>query len=288
MNLFWSHTVWYLLLGIASLAQLIYTLYHSENRRQTFAFYFSLVALPLYFETVVMIFLNAYVYDPDIIRDPKLNPFNDALAGNLFSQFGVASSAVLLIIRRKPFYWYAIVAFIYSMVEVLFVHLDIYRHHWWKTWMTFIGLLLYFAISKWLHVQFIRGVRPLYFKGYILLGMFPICTIPCIWGILDLSGSMRCSTTLIPHHPRLSQYGLNFIFTSVAFPITIWGYYQRHWAWRIVSVAAIGALIYAGYISHLMVFREGSLVPIGILMIIWMYGSVWFLDMLYRGRPQEQ
>ncbi|MBO7746917.1 hypothetical protein I8J29_22110 [Paenibacillus sp. MWE-103] len=288
MNAFWSHTVWYLLLGLATLIQVVYALYRSENRFRTFAFYLSLVGLPLYFETFIMIFLHAYVYCPRIIQNPKLDPFNDSLAGNLFSQFGVASSALLLIIRRKPFYWHAVVALVYAMVEVLFVHLDIYRHHWWRTWMTFLALLVFFAISKWMHAHLVKGVRSLYFKGYLILGMFPICTILLLWGVLDLSGYMRFTTSLFPNHPRISRYGLYQIFTMASYSLVLWGYFRRRRVWRIATVTSLGTLIYMGYRSHLLVFREGYVVPVGILMIVWMHFAVCCLDALYGRRQQER
>lgn len=287
MNSFWSHTFWYLLLGVATLIQVIYTLYHSENRFRTFAFYLSLVGFPLYFETFIMIFLNAYEYSPKIIQNPKLDPFNDVLAGNLFSQFGVASSSLLLTVRRKPFYWYVVISFIYSMVEVLFVFLDIYRHYWWRTWMTFIALLLFFAISKWMYSHLVRGVRSSYFKIYMILGMFPICTILFLWGVLDLFGYMQFTTTLFPSQPRISRYGLYQVFTLVSYLLVIWGFFRKHWIWRIVSITLVGTLIYFGYRGHLLIFREGYFVPIGISMIFWMYFSVWFLDTLYGRRQQK-
>ncbi|RTE11429.1 hypothetical protein [Paenibacillus whitsoniae] len=287
MNLFWSHTLWYLILGLATLTQVIYTLYHSKDRLRTFAFYLSLVGLPLYFETFILIFLDAYAYFPKIIQNPKIDPYNDVLAGNLFSQFGVASSALLLAVRRKPFYWNVIVSFIYAMVEVLFEFLGIYRHHWWKTWMTFIALFLFFVISKWMYAHLTRGVGSIYFYGYLILGMFPICTILFFWGVLDLFGYMRFTTTLFPDHPRISRYGLYLTFTLVNYILVLWGYFQKHWIWKIVTLVSVGTLIYLGYRGHLLLFWEGAFVPIGIIVIFWMYFSVWILDTLYRGRQQE-
>ena len=284
MSLFWSHTVWYLLLGLATVTQVVYALYHSENRLRTFAFYLTLAGMPLYFETIILIFLDAYTYYPLIIRNPELDPFNDVLAGNLFSQFGVASSALLLAVRRKPLYWHFIVAVIYSMVEVFFEYLGIYHHHWWRTWMTFVALILFFAIAKWMYAHLVRGVRPLYLAGYILMGMFPLCTILLMWGVLDLFGYMRFTTTLFSHQPRLSRYGLYLAFTMVSYVLVIWGYFRKKRFWRIVTIGAVAALIYLGYRSHLMVFREGYAVPIGILLIAWILFSVWALGKLYGER----
>lgn len=229
MDLFWSHTIWYLLLGVVSIIQIIYTLYHSENRFRTFAFYLTLAGLPLIFETIILVFFDAYVYYPKLIRDSNLDPFNDVLAGNLFSQFSVASSALLLTVLQKPFLWNLVVSFLYCLVEELFIALDIYRHHWWKTWMTFIGLLLFFTISKWIYKHLLKGLRPIYYYyGYINLGMFPISTIIILWGLLDLFGLMRFTENLFAN-PKISRYGLYVIFFSICYPLTIWGYIRKQW-----------------------------------------------------------
>ncbi|KWX72113.1 hypothetical protein AMQ84_25845 [Paenibacillus riograndensis] len=285
MNLFWSHTIWYLLLGLAIVIQVIYTLYHSENRMRTFAFYLSIVGLPLYFETFILIFFDAYTYSPEIIRSPNLDPFNDVLTGNLFSQFGVASSALLLTIRRKSFHWGVIVAFLYCMLEEFFKALDIYQQHWWKTWMTFIGLLLLFTISKWLYAHIVRGVRPIYYYGYIVLAMFPVSTILFQWGVLDLLGLMRF-TEALSSNPQISRFGIWITFVSISYPIIVWGYFQQHLKRKIAAVTLVGAIIYFGYKSHLIIFRAGLFVPISILLLLWMCLSVWMINILYSGRPK--
>ncbi len=287
MYLFWSHTIWYLLLGVISLIQVIYTLYYSENRSRTLAFYLTLVGIPLYFETMVLIFFDAYVYYPKIIRNTNLDPFNDVLTGNLFSQFGVASSALLLTVLQKPFYWHVVVSFLYCLLEEFFKALDIYRQHWWKTWMTFIGLLLLFKISKWMYTHLVRGLRPIYYYyGYINLGMFPICTILFLWGILDLFSLMRFSAILYSN-PKISRYGLYLIFLTMCYPLMIWGYFRQQWVWKIVALTLVTVIIYLGYIYHLLIFREGWFGPISIFMILWMYMSVWALDILYVGRGKK-
>ncbi|SDY55738.1 hypothetical protein SAMN05421736_102261 [Evansella caseinilytica] len=281
MNFFWSHTMWYLLLILISIIQIIYTLFHSTNRCRTFAFYLTLVGLPLYFETVILIFFDSYVYYPKIIQNPNLDPFNDVLTGNLFSQFSVSASALLLAVKSKPFYWHVVVASLYCAVEELFKALDIYHQHWWETWMTFIGLLLFFTIAKWMYTSLVRGIRPLYYYFYINLGMFPICTIFLLWGVLDLSGLMRFSETLFSN-PKISRYGLYLIFISICYPIMIWGYIQQKWIRKIMSIALVVVFIYAGYKWHLLIFQRGWYGKVSILMIIWMYISVWVIDTLYR------
>lgn len=286
MHIFWSHTIWYLLLSVVSIFQIIYTIYHSETPLRTLAFYFTIVGLPLYFETLVLIFLDAYVYYPKIIRHSNLDSFNDVLTGNLFSQFSVASSALLLTVHQKPFYWHVVVALLYYVLEECFKALDIYRQHWWKTWMTFIGLLLFFTITKWMYTRLVRGLRSISYYGYIHLGMFPTCTILLLWCVLDLSGLMRFSETLFSN-PKISRYGLYIIFTTLCYPLLIWGYFQQQGLRKIVAPSLVGVMIYLGYNFHLLLFREGWFGPICTLMILWMYISVWILDTLYVGQDKE-
>ncbi|MBP1972369.1 hypothetical protein J2Z47_000574 [Cohnella thailandensis] len=281
MSHFWFNTIWYLLLGVTTVIQVVYTLYLSENRCRTFAFYLTLVGLPLYFETFILIFLDAYVYYPMIIRSPSLDPFNDVLVGNLFSQTAVAASALLLAVRQKPFSWNVVAAFLYCVVEEFFKALGIYSQHWWKTWMTFIGLLLMFVITKWMYSRLVQGLRTIYCYGYIIFGMFPVCTVLFLWGVLDLSGLMRFKATLLSN-PKISRYGLYLVFFTISYPIMVWGYFRQHWIWKAAVFTVVGAIIYLGYVCHLLIFREGWFIPISILMILWIYVSVWILDSLYR------
>jgi hypothetical protein len=232
-------------------------------------------------------FFDAYAYSPKIINNPKLDPFNDEIAGNMFSQFGVSSSALFLAVRGKPFYWDVVVAFLYSMLEELFIFLDIYRQHWWKTWMTFVGLLIFFTISKWMYAHLVRGVGRRFYYVYIILGMFPICTVCLLWGVLDLFGYMRTTTTLYSD-PHISRYGIWAIFFTFSYPLLVWGYFQKNRIWRITTLALVAIIIFIGYQCHLFIFWEGTFVPISLLMIFWMYFSIWFLNKLYGGQRRSK
>lgn len=286
MNLFWSNTIWYLLLGVITIGQIIYTLYHSENRSRSFAFYLTIVGPPLFLETMVLIFFDAYVYYPMIILNTNVDPFNDVLVGNLFSQFGVASSALLIAVLRKPFYWNVVVAFLYCVVEELFKMINIYQQYWWKTWMTFIGLVIFFTLTKWMYANLVKGLRPIFYYSYIKLGMFSICTILLLWGILDLSGLMRFTDALFSN-PKLSRYGLYVIFFSICYPIMIWAYVQQQWIRKFAASALVGAIIYTGYKYELLIFREGWFWQTSIFMILWTYIAVWGLDTLYGKKAKQ-
>ena len=80
MNCFWTNTIWYVLLGILTLVELVFIIVKTENRRLAFAFYLTISGLVLYFEMAILIFLKAYTYYPKILKHPPI-PYHDVLAG---------------------------------------------------------------------------------------------------------------------------------------------------------------------------------------------------------------
>ena len=72
MNYFWTNTIWYVLLGVLTLIELIFVMVIVENRKLTIAFYLTLLGIVLNFETTIFIFLDAYAYYPMIIKNPPM------------------------------------------------------------------------------------------------------------------------------------------------------------------------------------------------------------------------
>ena len=103
MNYFWTNTIWYILLGISTLFELIYVLVKAKKRRLAFAFYLTILGIVLIFETIILIFFSAYYYYPMRLQDSHFL-FDRILAGNLFSQFSVSAIALLVTIMNFDFH----------------------------------------------------------------------------------------------------------------------------------------------------------------------------------------
>jgi len=67
---FWTNTIWYVLLGILTLFELIFVMVKAERRKLTFAFYLTILGITLNFETIILIFMKAYAYYPMILKNP--------------------------------------------------------------------------------------------------------------------------------------------------------------------------------------------------------------------------
>lgn len=180
-SMFWTNTIWYVLLAIAAVIQLTAGLIAAKMKKLTFAFFLTIMGITLNLETTILIFLKAYTYYPMVIRNSP-NPFNDVLAGNLFSQFAVSSSTLIAVILNLKFCWYLVIAIVYGAIETLFLALGIYSHNWYRTWMTMLMFPFAIAFSKYLYRKILEGVRPVFYYLYIFLGLFSLYVVTILWG----------------------------------------------------------------------------------------------------------
>ncbi|MBO7748766.1 hypothetical protein I8J29_31810 [Paenibacillus sp. MWE-103] len=154
-----DHSVWYIGLIVISVALLLYTYFKSGNKRSVLL-YFGMSGLGYGIEYVIFILFGSYSYEPRLIRD---KPYYDELAGAIVSNAMILPAiAVAIAVFRKG--WMPILAAIAAMsaVEWFFVRIGIYKHYWWRTWYTSIGLVFYFWAAK---LWFARIMRPQ--RGFI-------------------------------------------------------------------------------------------------------------------------
>jgi hypothetical protein len=143
---FWTNTIWYVLLGISSAIAIILIIRKPDNRKFNIAFTFIVLGSVYSIESVLLgLYGGAYSYYPMISRDS----FLDSVIGNHFSQVSICTTLVLLAIYKLRTIWYFGIAVIYCIIEFLFLKLGIYEHHWYKIWITFVGIIaLAFLFNK--------------------------------------------------------------------------------------------------------------------------------------------
>ena len=154
---FWSNTIWYILLSLLSAISLAFVLYKSNNRKFDIGFGLATLGTTFHAEFTLLVVFNAYRYFPKIFDDP----FLDSVFGNYISQLSVASTVMLVIIYRIPIVWTIIIAETYFLIDIFFVDLGVYLHLWYKSWYTFVLVLLSLLIAnKWYH-RLLDHPRPL-------------------------------------------------------------------------------------------------------------------------------
>lgn len=280
MNDFWTYTVWYVLLAAVTLCELAVVLPRAGNPRLALAFYLTLVGIVLNFETVVLVFLKAYAYYPLLLQTSPVT-FDRIVAGNLFSQTSVAATALLVAIFDLDFRWWVALAALYGLVEEAFLALGVYAHNWYRTWMTLLGLLVYFWLAKTMYAALLRGVRPLVFYCYVFLGLYPLCVITIVWGFM-VSGYLSFSTALFPD-PESSRYFLRLAIyaTPAATVMMVVRYRGLSLFGAALAVLALYLFYYICSWFGLIVIREGWFWAVTTMTNVWMYASVRLISWLY-------
>jgi len=280
MNYFWTNTIWYVLLGVSTIFEVLCSIIKAKRRKFAFAFYLTLVGQVLFFETMILIVFKAYNYYPMIIHT---SPFDDVLSGNLFSQFSVAATALLVAVFNLEFYWIIILSGLYGLIEELFLALGIYSHNWYQTWMTVVSLNIYFWWAKRNYLRGLKEIKPLRYYVYIIFGLFPLDVITILWGFI-LSGNQNYSRNFIPD-PIRSPYVLAiFYYLFVAIILVLIYFLKFKWSWKSTVIIAIYGVNFLLYKLHIIYFFNiGWFIIFSTATIFPMYLSIVLLDYLFKG-----
>lgn len=98
-------------------------------------------------EMVVLLFFNGYAYRPGLYADY----YAENIFGHILPNATLWPATALLVVAYSLRYrWIALIAVVFTLLDVLFVHLGLYQHIWWKTWMTSVGIFGYCVLmQKW-------------------------------------------------------------------------------------------------------------------------------------------
>lgn len=274
---FWTNTIWYLLLGLISIVEIFVVIYKVDRKLFTFAYFLSILGLTFTFETIVLIYLDAYEYFPLIVNNPPLS-YDDSLAGNVFSQVSVSASALLFVAFNLRYYWVFIFAGIYGLVEELFLALNIYQHHWYRTWMTVVLISMFFWIAKMMFAKLKQGMKSVTYYIYLLLALVPLYTVLLQWGIFILFRIHTYNTEWlsIPIWSRSSIIIMSYIVFSITMIIII--IKRIHWVLQAIVIFLLYVIYFTCYRLDLFVIRDGWFLVVSTVAIFWLYFSVHFLD----------
>ncbi|MET3699167.1 hypothetical protein SAMN05877753_101129 [Bacillus oleivorans] len=111
--------------------------------KRVFLLFFAVTGSLLFFDYLIYVWGEAYQYYPNIIRgkyDSKLGSYINAVI--------IASTATLYSVFQAGRLWSLGLAILYTMIEILFLRIGVYQHHWWKFWYTLILLFVFFPVIK--------------------------------------------------------------------------------------------------------------------------------------------
>ncbi|HAK73024.1 MAG TPA: hypothetical protein DCP36_04535 [Sporomusaceae bacterium] len=139
-----SSANWYYGLIIISLALLVLSLRYRRDWK-LLVLHINVAAIIHPFEILVLIILNGYQYLPGILPDPKLDNY---LGSYISNSLIVPASAVIINAFSLPQGYTLGFAALFTGIDWYFTVLGIYKHLWWKSIYTGIGISVLYAMSK--------------------------------------------------------------------------------------------------------------------------------------------
>jgi len=280
---FWTNSIYYILLGIISAALLIWTIYKSKQRKRDLGFFFAIFGLTLFIETVIYIFLKAYEYYPLIIPH---SPKNDGVVGNIFSQISISTAALFVCVYKVPIAGVVLAGAVFYLTEELFLALGIYQHNWYKSWITFVGVIILFqTIKKWYkltasddnhiiqYITIILGAIALYLPTTNWIGILS--------GFFDVKEDILIDPFISHAVVAIPKYliQLNMIYFLIK--------RKSSWLWKIAFIIFIVTVDVILYYTKLIYVREGWLLIYSGISLFTAYLYIYIMNKLLYGNKAK-
>ena len=266
-----------MLLLATSIIITTFTLAKARNRKEVFAFYLTILGLTFIAETILFNFLKAYQYMPMVI---EASPFDDGLLGNIISQTSLTAIAVLICVLDLSFSWFIIFTSIYCFIEISFLKLGIYKQFWYRTWISFIFLIILFWSAKKIYAK-LKGSHGRFFMyGLVYFGLFAIYICAINWPF-KLAGYVTFNETLL--RDPIRSYTLVAVSKSLfEGTILMFVYFtMQKWTNKLITIAFLYLGNFALTKLNLMIVNSGLFWFYATVSIFGMYFIILFLDRLY-------
>jgi hypothetical protein len=279
---FWSNTIWYILLGIPSVISIALTIYKSKNRGFTIAFMLAILLFVEFIELGLLTSTNAYRYFPKLVKDP----FLDSAFATYFSQVSLTSTAVLVTVFKLRYPWYFIFAVLYYLIEVLFLRLGIYQHHWYQSWFTFAGCIPFFwLVRKWYDKMLDKPNSFLYFST-VFLGAYSVYSfMPALPFYVFRIYSINFH--VFSEYYRNQAIAL-MLYLSIIFALMVLLYiWKTNLIWKVVIFACLFGAQYLMVKIGIMYIKDGWFFIVTTITLLGSYFSVLLIDNLFSTRNCE-
>ncbi|QGQ97639.1 hypothetical protein EHS13_23485 [Paenibacillus psychroresistens] len=137
-----SYYIWLALFGVGIFS---YTVYKKKQFTDLFLFFLAASVFSWIGEYFVLYLFDAYIYKPSVFTDP----FAESTLGHLITNtFFWGSTAVLVGAFSLRYHWFFLISAVYMSFDILFIKVGAYEHHWWRTNMTGITVIIFLIIIK--------------------------------------------------------------------------------------------------------------------------------------------
>lgn len=134
----------YFLLIITNTFLLGFTLIRKKDSK-LFSLFLSMAGLAFLFEYIVLVLFKSYRYYPKILKNSY---FDNIFGANVSQLYTVPTVAVFWTAYQLKFKWGILFTLIFVTIEKIFLKLGIYKHGWWRLWLTGGSIPIFFLITK--------------------------------------------------------------------------------------------------------------------------------------------
>jgi hypothetical protein len=150
--------LYYLILAVIGLAIAVFVIYKEKQYYKLITFFLFSATLADLGEVLVLLILDGYSY--------KLGVFSDPLADSILTHLILNNTlwpaiAIFIAAYSPRLRWIILTSFIFILLDILYVHLGVYQHNWWQSWMSGLAIFIYcifmrFWYSRLDHNKFLR------------------------------------------------------------------------------------------------------------------------------------
>lgn len=225
-NVFWFYGV-----TIIGIGMTVFTIWNKKNFTAISLTFFLTMGLLALGEFFILTVFGAYAYKPEVFADY----FKDDIIGYVLGNWSVWTGTAILVVNFSlSGRWILFLSGVFMLIETLFLNLGIYEHHWWRTYMTGIAVILGLNIIKvWISKL---NEKPYKFLQYISFYLIALLLINVPTNLLLVAGKQHYSFGLVenfyrdsvlfgfPYHAALS---LIYVFS---------GYVLQKRFWRLMPI----------------------------------------------------
>lgn len=263
-----ANIIYYIILcviGVAVSALIIYKKRKKHSVSTMILFCLFAAGISWIGEFTVLGLFNSYAYKTGVLADPWAQ---NLLGHMLLNASLYPAIALITAVYSIRYYKIAIISGVFVGIEFLFVHLGVYEHHWWKYYMTFIGVFLYLSFLKFWYPRMIR--KPYGWTRFFTFYMAAMVILHFPTPVLTLLGKEHFQMAWVNHvfgNMYLSSIVLIFTYHLFAGSIilTLFGCMLKKRYWKIVPFIVAPLALSIFYWTGLLVMDDGWSVVYSIL-----------------------
>ena len=220
---------WYCALGIIGVGMTIFIIYKKKNFYEFISFFLFAMMIAFIGEMIVLLFFKSYSY--------KLGVYTDYYAENIFGHIVPnallwPATALLVVAYSLRYRWIVLITVIFTLLDLLYVHLGIYQHNWWETWMTSVAVFIYCVLMKRWFVQLKSKRRGI--LRYIVFWFILLVTLKLPVTLLLLAGWQYTFVGWFENLYRDSGVFSVFYNAALSFFCVFFICVLKKWYWKLV------------------------------------------------------